>query len=372
MLVVVGVGFGGAFAEALVHESETAQVVAINSLVIGLAIAGYWLLGQRARRQPEPIAFVVTVGVAVACALLGGTASDLAVFASTFLLLLPPLVAQLITWRTWIHVQWLLVYAVTFFGLLVVAPPAGLSTLQRIDLALLGVVSIAVSFAGHVLTFRARVRSFGQVRRIQALHRELEEQRIELAQALTALERLSRLDPLTRVANRLALGEGLERARAQVNRTAGSCGLIEADLDRFKAINDVFGHIAGDDVLRSVAKALKHALRAGDDIYRYGREEFVAILPGADSGRTAAVAERLRASVEALSIRRPGNPPFDVVTVSVGGTVLSFDDVNQTAEAVLSRADDAMYTAKSKGRNRVAMGQPVVTRSTRNQRPGPL
>ena len=166
------------------------------------------------------------------------------------------------------------------------------------------------------------------------------------------------MDPLTRVANRLRLDEDFEEVRARINRSGGSCGLLEADVDRFKAINDRLGHLAGDAVLRSVAQALQHSLRGGDHVYRYGGEEFVAMILGADAAATEATAERLRAAVEALAIPHPDDPPGSVVTISVGGTVIGPADIDETDDALFDRADRAMYAAKTTGGNRIAMDLP--------------
>jgi diguanylate cyclase (GGDEF)-like protein len=175
---------------------------------------------------------------------------------------------------------------------------------------------------------------------------------------LTDLERTSRVDPLTRIANRLRLDEDFEEIRARINRSGGSCGLLEADLDHFKAINDRLGHLAGDAVLRSVAQTLQATLRSGDHVYRYGGEEFVAIIEGADARATEATAERLRAAVAALAMAHPDNPPAGVVTISIGWTVIGPGDIDETDDALFDRADRAMYAAKTSGRNRIAKDLP--------------
>jgi diguanylate cyclase (GGDEF)-like protein len=246
---------------------------------------------------------------------------------------------------------------------LVLAQVGALSALEKIDLAVLAIVSIVASFSGHVIGFRGRVRAFQQLRTIQALHRSFERQAGELKRALADLERTSRVDPLTRIANRLRLDEDFEDIRAQINRTGGTFGLLEADLDRFKTINDQLGHLAGDAVLRSVAQALQAALRAGDHVYRYGGEEFIVLLADADADATRAAAERLRAAIEALAIAHP-DPALRVVTVSVGGTVIGPADIDLTDGALFDRADRAMYAAKTSGRNRVAMDLPAWYGST--------
>ena len=316
------------------------------------------LLGGRLRHHPEAVVFAVSVAVILCCAALGLGAAELAILASGYLLLVPPVLSQVVTWRSWTHTLWLLVFVITLIGFLILASDVELDSREKLDVAVLGLISAAASFCGHVIGFRSRIRGFNQLRSIQALHRSLDAERRQLTRALTDLERTSRVDPLTRVANRLRLDEDFEDVRARINRTGGSCGLLEADLDRFKAVNDLKGHLAGDAVLRSVAQTLQATLRSGDHVYRYGGEEFVAIVMDADAAATEATAERLRAAIAALVIVHPDNPPLDVVTVSIGWTVIGPADIDETDDALFDRADRAMYAAKTSGRNRIAKDLP--------------
>ncbi|HUG30104.1 MAG TPA: GGDEF domain-containing protein [Candidatus Limnocylindria bacterium] len=123
-----------------------------------------------------------------------------------------------------------------------------------------------------------------------------------------------------------------------------------------KAINDTLGHFAGDDVLRRVAGAMQATTRLEDGTYRFGGEEFLAIvrLDGEDDARAAA--ERIRLAVEALAIEHPGNPPFGVVTVSGGATVIDRTRLAESDDAWLRAADTAMYKAKRRGRNQTVVG----------------
>jgi diguanylate cyclase (GGDEF)-like protein len=358
MLVVILVAVFGGVALSLIHRPTALLVIGLDGGLGMLAAAGFALLGRRARHYPEPVVFVVTVAVIMACVLLGIGVPELAILSSGYLLLLPPVVSQVVIWRTWTHTMWLLVYVVALLSFLALAPVADLSPVEKLDVAVLGLISLVASFAGHVLGIRARIRSFGQFRTIQTLHRSMERQRSDLADALADLEHTSRVDPLTRVANRLRLDEDFEEVRARINRSGGSCGLLEADVDRFKAINDRLGHLAGDAVLRSVAQALQAALRSGDHVYRYGGEEFVAMILGANAAGTEAAAERLRLAIEALAIPHPDHPPGSVVTISVGGTVIGPADIDETDDALFDRADRAMYAAKTTGGNRIAVDLP--------------
>jgi diguanylate cyclase (GGDEF)-like protein len=347
MLLVILVAFFGGSVLSVVHPAAPDWIVGLETGLALTAGMGYWLLGGQNQHHPELIIFVVTSAVVLECVALGLLVSELTVLATGYLLLIPVGVAQVVTWRTWTHTLWLVLYVVAVMSFLVLARVDDLSPPEKIDVAVLALVLVVVSFCAHVIGTRARIRSFRQLRTIQALHRDLAGQAAEL-------ERASRVDPLTRIANRLRLDEDFDEIRARINRTGETCGLLEADLDRFKAINDQLGHLAGDAVLRSVAQALQGALRAGDHVYRYGGEEFVVFIAGADAQATKAAAERLRAAVEALAITHP-DPQIRRVTVSIGGTVIGPADMDATDGALFDRADRAMYAAKANGRNQVAI-----------------
>jgi diguanylate cyclase (GGDEF)-like protein len=157
-------------------------------------------------------------------------------------------------------------------------------------------------------------------------------------------------DALTGLLNRTALHARLEEARAQPSRRAETLSVIAADLDGLKAVNDRFGHDAGDAVLRAVAASLSASVREGDLLYRLGGDEFVIILPGTPTGEAAELAERLRAAVGVL------HPSGRSVTLSVGvsGVLHGIADL----EHLLSHADRALYAAKTGGRDRVRIAEP--------------
>ncbi len=156
-------------------------------------------------------------------------------------------------------------------------------------------------------------------------------------------------DELTGLPNRRHIGRvAADQARAARRKGAGFA-VLAMDVDRFKAINDAFGHDAGDAVLRRVADALRASLRDGDTVGRAGGEEFVAVLPGAGEAAAAEVAERLRAGVEALDCS--DLHPALRVTLSVGAAVWRPEDAG--VAATLKRADESLYRAKGLGRNRV-------------------
>jgi diguanylate cyclase (GGDEF)-like protein len=166
---------------------------------------------------------------------------------------------------------------------------------------------------------------------------------IDRGEILSRLRELSTLDELTGLPNRRGLTARLELERAAAARTGRPLCIAMVDLDRFKAYNDDFGHLAGDDVLRRVATLLRERLRATDLGARYGGEELCLVLPDTDLAGGAALVEDLLARVRRLPAERP-------VTFSAG---LAQWDGLESIDELLSRADRALYRAKRDGRDRV-------------------
>ena len=147
-------------------------------------------------------------------------------------------------------------------------------------------------------------------------------------------------------------------------------GLLMLDLDHFKAINDQWGHLAGDEVLRQVARLLARTIRVVDSAYRYGGEEFAVLLPERDFAAARGVAERVRQGVEGLKIPLEGGGKV-AVTVSVGIAICPDDGAS--AQKLVAAADAALYEAKRGGRNRVSYPPrhaPVAGQRARPSRPG--
>ena len=190
--------------------------------------------------------------------------------------------------------------------------------------------------------------------RVTSLHRQLNEKNAELGRLNEELFAMSRRDPLTRLGNRLRLREDLETLSAQAERYGhGYCAIL-CDIDHFKLYNDYYGHLAGDDVLKAVAEVVAWSVRKGDTVYRYGGEEFLAILPEQSLESAAQAAERLRREVEELEIPHKARPTPNVVTISLGLAILRPGEKKSTDE-LLKQADDALYEAKNAGRNRLAV-----------------
>jgi diguanylate cyclase (GGDEF)-like protein len=154
-------------------------------------------------------------------------------------------------------------------------------------------------------------------------------------------------DPLTGLMNRRAFDEMMEREMRGYRR-GEPLVLLMIDIDSFKAINDDYGHLAGDEVIRQVGRVLEANSRAGDTVSRYGGEEFVMLLLDLRLDRAEAIAERLRMQIAGIG----GLPEAIGVTVSIG---LAVHDPGDTFASFLKRSDDALYCAKRSGRNRVSM-----------------
>jgi two-component system, cell cycle response regulator len=197
--------------------------------------------------------------------------------------------------------------------------------------------------------------------RVTSLHRKLSQQSAQLERLNRQLFDQSRTDPLTQLGSRLRLSEDLENIHAKVDRYGHSCCAVMCDVDFFKAYNDSKGHLAGDEVLQAVSRALMNTTRMGDQVYRYGGEEFLILLPEQSLDDGLAAAERYRKAIEQLAIPHGSSPANNVVTISAGVAVLSHSEGRSVGEW-LNQADAALYGAKQLGRNRVlADEKPLAT-----------
>lgn len=180
---------------------------------------------------------------------------------------------------------------------------------------------------------------------------------IDQAVAAIKLRQSAELDALTGSLNRRSIDQWLVRSFAEAERGAQPLSVLFVDLDRFKGINDRFGHAAGDHCLRVVAGTLAGALEEGDVFGRYGGEEFIAILPGRGGALARQIGERLRAAVERQAAEWEGQ--VIKLTVSVG--VATRREGERTPAATIERADKALYAAKRAGRNCVHVAPAVFT-----------
>ncbi|HSC30765.1 MAG TPA: diguanylate cyclase [Gemmatimonadaceae bacterium] len=165
-------------------------------------------------------------------------------------------------------------------------------------------------------------------------------------------EVLALTDPLTQTHNRRALMERLTSELERARRYALHLSVLMVDLDHFKAINDSYGHVVGDEVLRGVSRVLQREARAVDVVARFGGEEFVVVLPETGEDGAVALAERIRARVEETPPVTGGEYGWLRVTVSIGVATVPSPRVN-SPEELIAVADEALYRAKAQGRNRV-------------------
>lgn len=163
-------------------------------------------------------------------------------------------------------------------------------------------------------------------------------------------------DPLTGASNRNGMLTKLVEEQARVARNSHACTIVMMDVDHFKAVNDSYGHVAGDKVLVEIVRHLMVHLRPYDRVFRYGGEEFLLCLPDANQDVSRDAIERIRIGLEAMTHQENGRT-FRV-SVSFGLTEL----VPETAvEISIKRADEALYSAKSSGRNRTVVWDPSMT-----------
>ena len=175
----------------------------------------------------------------------------------------------------------------------------------------------------------------------------------ELERTREKLRNLSNKDPLTGLANRRLFEKAYKAEWRRAKRAGESLALLMADIDNFKIYNDTYGHQAGDECLRQVARAMaRMGRREGDLVARYGGEEFVVVLPNTDLAGARALAAEMRLAVEKLGLKHKNSPTLPVVTVSVGATAGRVAE-GITPEEALAAADECLYQAKGAGRNRV-------------------
>jgi len=187
------------------------------------------------------------------------------------------------------------------------------------------------------------------------IEKKLRESQKKLEDINAELEKLSNIDGLTGIANRYCFDEYIINELKRTIRDKTPVSLIMVDIDYFKNFNDRYGHLAGDECLKDVAKAMKNSLnRPSDIVARYGGEEFVVVLPGSDKNGAAIIAEKIRSNVESLQIKNEGSAESDLITVSLGVYTIKPDE-NTTVASLISKADQALYQAKNEGRNRVVV-----------------
>jgi diguanylate cyclase len=212
------------------------------------------------------------------------------------------------------------------------------------------------SISQHLQSFRQREEERARQSRernesMRLRMDEMESEARRLQAKLTDQKRKSLLDPVTRIANRLAWDHRYSAERERWRRFRQPTCVAAWDIDCFKSINDRYGHRAGDKVLSVVAEALSDSIRSTDFVARYGGEEFAMLLPGTTLADAERLADKVRVAIADIGFHFRGEPVC--VTISCGVTEMRKDDADDTA---FERADAALYEAKNGGRNKVVSG----------------
>lgn len=219
------------------------------------------------------------------------------------------------------------------------------------------VMLLLVLVSGYTLMMNFRMeleerRRFLRSERATALRAEIDASR-------SALDQLSRQDPLTGVPNRRHFDEAMDTAWKALPDTGASLGLLLIDVDHFKAYNDRYGHPTGDQCLRHVAQLLQQQVPASvGTVARWGGEEFIVLLPQADAVAAMRLGQSLAEAVAGLGLRHEASTTAPHVTISVGVAVTGPIKAHASPDGLVSQADAALYQAKHEGRNRCLLAAP--------------
>lgn len=230
-------------------------------------------------------------------------------------------------------------YGMDIFLLYVFRPQDIVLHIEIFQWLVLAVILVSVSFIGG---------------NISALRHDLAASRKKLQASLVKISEMAIHDDLTGFYNRHHLMELVTTENNRSNRTGSIFSLAMLDLDKFKNVNDTYGHQAGDDILMTFSNIIRNVLRKTDFCGRYGGEEFLIVLTQTDLQDAKIFAERIRACVEKSLYLDLGKSRKFGVTVSIG---LAEHKKNEDIDKTISRADEAMYKAKKNGRNRVEVSE---------------
>jgi diguanylate cyclase (GGDEF)-like protein len=211
----------------------------------------------------------------------------------------------------------------------------------------------------HWAVLRQRVkRLLASVWAMKQLQQQFERERQlteQLAQANRELHRLASLDGLTQIANRRCFDEYLQQQWQCLTQAQAPLSLILCDIDFYKAYNDTYGHLAGDECLKQIAKTIEKTLsRPEDFVARYGGEEFGVILPNTPATEAIKIAEQIRQQVKNSAALHASSPISNFVTLSLG-VASTVPNAHSSAEQLVNHADIALYQAKLEGRDRVKL-----------------
>jgi diguanylate cyclase (GGDEF)-like protein len=229
-------------------------------------------------------------------------------------------------------------------------------------------LSVAKPGWGALMLERAAWEEFSaeELKSVQELC-EVAERALDDALSQAELRKRAEIDPLTGVYNRRAFDAMIDKLFVRALETRQQISVLFLDLDLFKQINDKHGHATGDECLRSVCDATRRELAAGDILARYGGEEFVVVLPGQTPDQARQVAERIRASVAQLRVDSEKGVIKMTISIGLAGRGAEEED----PQAMIGRADKALYVAKRNGRNQVQVAPTYGQGSAGNMAPPP-
>ena len=203
-----------------------------------------------------------------------------------------------------------------------------------------------------IARIRYHSRSYLNLLQRDEAYRALRQSQQKLLETNLELQRLTNSDGLTGLSNRRCLDDYMNAEWKRAAREQSPLGFLMIDVDNFKSYNDTYGHVAGDDVLKLVARAIESSLnRPADLAARFGGEEFAVVLPSTSTGGLRLLGEKIRMAVEALAVPHTGSAS-DRLTISVGG-VMHVPQPGEDMKHLIEAADLALYRAKRDGRNRV-------------------
>jgi diguanylate cyclase (GGDEF)-like protein len=330
----IAAGLLGLLSLALPNAKDLVPLVAVSMALAALAIGGVSIL---LRNRLTPAGVYVLSALAVACITVFAVYGHEEMTADS---ILPAIGFYL----------WLVLFAGYFFPPRAVGPA----------IAATGAAATYAVFGGglgiSLGTWFVMLSAFCLAGFVVAFLRQ------RVTRLLSILARAARIDPLTEILNRGGFEERFAQEIERARRNDEPLALLVADIDRFKQINDRFGHSAGDDVLQRVAGVLTDSTRTHDVVARLGGEEFAILLSQSDCEEGVRVAERIRQGVARME-----PPPCGPVAVTVSIGVATFPDDGESRESLFRFADAAVYAAKDQGRDRVVAcsspGAPPAERS---------
>jgi diguanylate cyclase (GGDEF)-like protein len=372
--LIVSAGIAAAAAVGLFSAPLVGPAyLALNLVLVAASLTVADAARRRGRRHVVGLGFLVGLFPLLAAALSVVFVPRTEYIALGTLGLIPLAFAIFVPLERRPHLAWLAMADLALLGIIAAMELAGADHERVVAMLLAGVLATAMSLAANDVQIRRRRQMNGQLLAVRGLYGRMKEheldlrrqdeflfmqqetlvvQQAELLRLNEELETIARLDALTGLGNRLRLNEDLASLAARIERNGGTAGVLLMDLDRFKRLNDAAGHLAGDAALRGVAEVLRKTSRVGDGVYRYGGEEFLVLLHDCNEADLYAAGQRYISAIQAGGMPHPDNTPYGVVTASAGATELS--QVNCTdVDSALHDADEALYVAKARGRNRL-------------------